>query len=84
VLGVRCDDPNAAAKAAEDSKNAAMGVKEVIKPSANTCDNNMDAMESDQTIVTCLEDCPEDENKIKRLGEGFTMQSPVCIAAKIN
>jgi len=43
----------------------------------------MDAMDSDFTIVSCLEPCPEDETKIKALGEGYTMQSLVCVAAKI-
>jgi len=60
-----------------------MGVKEVVKSSATGCDNNMDAMDSDSTIVSCLEPCPEDETKIKPLGEGYTMQSAVCVAAKI-
>jgi len=82
-LGLRCEDPNAKEVAAEKAKNTAMSVKEVVKSAATTCESSMDTMDSDSTIVSCLEPCPEDETKIKALGEGYTMQSLVCVAAKI-
>lgn len=61
-----------------------MGKVEVVKSSAKTCDDTLDAMESDKTKITCLADCAEEEDKIKKVGaDGFTMDSPPCIAAKI-
>lgn len=44
----------------------------------------MDGMESESAKVSCLEDCPEVESKVKEASPGsFTLDSSVCTAAKI-
>lgn len=83
VIGVRCSDPEEEEQEEEDEQDEALGLEEVLKPVAKSCDDDAE-MTSDSMIISCLQSCPADEAKVTEVSEGkFTLSSKVCVAAQI-
>lgn len=82
IMGVRCADPDAAAKAVKEQESAALGTKEVIKPVIKSCSDSIE-MESDKMLISCLESCPIVDADFKQVNGKFTMSSKVCVAAQV-
>jgi len=71
IMGVRCEDPFAKEKADKKAKSEAMGLTEVLKSQAKSCDDTLDNMESEKIKISCLQDCAVKES-------GFTLVSEGC------
>jgi len=82
VIGVRCSDEEEKEKEKKEANEKALGIVEVLKPVAKSCDDDA-TMTSDKMIVSCLQSCPADDSKVTEVAGKYTLNSKVCVAAQI-
>lgn len=67
VIGVRCSDPEEEENDEKEEMEDALGLGEVLKPVAKSCDDDA-TMTSDSMIINCLQSCPADDSKVTEVG----------------
>lgn len=69
VVGVKCSDPEQETKKAKEESDKALGIVQVLKPVAKSCNDDAE-MQSEKMLISCLESCPADDSKVTEVEDG--------------